>query len=79
MDNKKYTAAGTDIEEVKRLNAASGLSYNDVKARLAAEAEVPTIDEIPLRQLKELTEVDSSVYKLNEVPGSIQLDRDGPR
>jgi hypothetical protein len=26
---------GTDVEEVKRLNANSGLSYNEVKALLA--------------------------------------------
>jgi predicted DNA binding CopG/RHH family protein len=32
---KKYTAAGTDIEEVKKKNAASGLSYNEVKRQLA--------------------------------------------
>ncbi|WP_010096663.1 hypothetical protein [Ornithinibacillus scapharcae] len=35
MSTKKYTAAGTDIEEVKRRNAESGLSYNEVKALLA--------------------------------------------
>jgi predicted DNA binding CopG/RHH family protein len=33
--NKRYTAAGTDIEEVKKKNAASGLSYNEVKRQLA--------------------------------------------
>ncbi|WP_419156450.1 hypothetical protein [Rossellomorea sp. BNER] len=33
--NKQFTAAGTDIEEVKRLNAASGLTYNQVKTMLA--------------------------------------------
>ncbi|WP_236687160.1 gamma-type small acid-soluble spore protein [Ornithinibacillus californiensis] len=32
---KKYTVSGTDIEEVKRRNANSGLSYNEVKAVLA--------------------------------------------
>jgi hypothetical protein len=32
---KKYTVTGTDIEEVKRKNADSGLSYNEVKALLA--------------------------------------------
>ena len=32
---KKVTVAGTDIEEVKRRNAESGLSYNEVKALLA--------------------------------------------
>jgi hypothetical protein len=36
MENKK-TIAGTDIEEVKRLNANSGLSYNEVKALLAQQ------------------------------------------
>ncbi|MEW9051054.1 MAG: hypothetical protein AB2392_07840 [Neobacillus sp.] len=31
---KKFTVAGTDIEEVKRLNKQSGLSYNQVKQLL---------------------------------------------
>jgi hypothetical protein len=35
MQNKKRTIVGTDIEEVKRQNAASGLSYNEVKLLLA--------------------------------------------
>jgi hypothetical protein len=35
MKNNKKTIAGTDIEEVKRLNAESGLSYNEVKILLA--------------------------------------------
>lgn len=30
-----HTVAGTNIEEVKRLNAQSGLSYNEVKELLA--------------------------------------------
>ena len=30
-----YTSVGTDIAAVKRKNAASGLSYNEVKAMLA--------------------------------------------
>ncbi len=30
-----YTVAGTNIEEIKRLNAQSGLSYNEVKELLA--------------------------------------------
>lgn len=34
-NDDKYTVVGTDIEEVKRLNANSGLSYNEVKALLA--------------------------------------------
>ena len=29
------TVSGTDIAEVKRKNAASGLSYNEIKALLA--------------------------------------------
>lgn len=33
--SKKVTEAGTDIEEVKRQNANSGLSYNEVKEILA--------------------------------------------
>lgn len=34
MEGKKYTKAGTDIEEVKRLNASSGSSYNEMLAIL---------------------------------------------
>ncbi|MBK3494746.1 gamma-type small acid-soluble spore protein [Viridibacillus sp. YIM B01967] len=30
-----FTSSGTDIDEVKRKNAESGLSYNEVKAILA--------------------------------------------
>ncbi|WP_301109554.1 hypothetical protein [Sporosarcina sp.] len=30
MEKKKYTVAGTDIEEVKRLNAESGPTYNEI-------------------------------------------------
>ncbi len=32
---KQFTKVGTDIEEVKRLNSKSGLSYNEVKVLLA--------------------------------------------
>jgi gamma type small acid-soluble spore protein len=38
MENNQhsaYTAAGTNIEEVKKLNAQSGMSYNEVKELLA--------------------------------------------
>lgn len=35
MADKRYTIVGTDIEEVKRLNAQSGLSYNEAKQLLA--------------------------------------------
>jgi hypothetical protein len=34
-NEKKVTVVGTDIEEVKRLNKQSGLSYNQVKQLLA--------------------------------------------
>ncbi|PLS01538.1 hypothetical protein [Neobacillus cucumis] len=34
---KRYTNVGTDIEEVKRLNTQSGLSYNEVKLLLAQQ------------------------------------------
>ncbi|MFD1205983.1 gamma-type small acid-soluble spore protein [Sporosarcina contaminans] len=34
-DSKKFTEAGTDIEEVKRQNAQSGLSYYEVKELIA--------------------------------------------
>lgn len=31
MSNKKTTVTGTNIEEVKRLNSQSGLTYNEAK------------------------------------------------
>jgi hypothetical protein len=37
MENKKTTIAGTDIDEVKRLNNQSGLSYNEAKFLLASK------------------------------------------
>ena len=35
QSDKKYTVAGTDIDEVKRLNANSGLTYNELNALIA--------------------------------------------
>ena len=35
INKKNVTSAGTDIDEVKRKNAQSGLSYNEVKEMLA--------------------------------------------
>ena len=35
LNKKHYTSVGTDIDEVKRLNSESGLSYNEVKLLLA--------------------------------------------
>jgi hypothetical protein len=35
MNNKNKTVSGTDIVEVKRLNAQSGLTYNEAKVMLA--------------------------------------------
>jgi len=37
VDEKKLTIAGTDIEEVKKQNANSGLTYNQVKQLLATQ------------------------------------------
>lgn len=79
MEDEKYKEAGTHIDEVKKLNAAFGLSYNDAKALRAQASEVQTVDEIPLEPLKENLEVDSNAYKLNQIPESIRLDRNGPR
>jgi hypothetical protein len=36
-NQKRLTIVGTDIEEVKRLNSQSGLSYNEVKQLLAKQ------------------------------------------
>lgn len=35
MKDVQFTAAGTNINEVKQKNAQAGLSYNEVKALLA--------------------------------------------
>jgi hypothetical protein len=37
LADKRFTVAGTDIEEVKRLNAHSGLTYNEAKQLLASK------------------------------------------
>ena len=79
MEEKKYTEAGTDINEVKRLNEASGLSYNDVIALLAKKSEVQKVDEIPFEPMKENLEVDSNAYKVNQVPGSINMNPNTPQ
>ncbi|MEH7480487.1 hypothetical protein V7157_05155 [Neobacillus drentensis] len=36
-NKNQYTIVGTDIEEVKRLNSQSGLSYNEVKKLLGGK------------------------------------------
>lgn len=35
VNKKKFTDTGTDIEDVKRKNAESGMSYNEVKEYIA--------------------------------------------
>ena len=42
-DEKKYTVVGTDVEEVKRLNKNSGLTYNQVKEMLAKQMQKEVI------------------------------------
>lgn len=37
--DKNHTITGTDIEEVKRLNAHSGLTYNQAKQLLQKQYE----------------------------------------
>ncbi|MEH6944712.1 hypothetical protein [Bacillus sp. JJ722] len=37
--SNKYTVAGTNIEEVKQLNANSGLTYNEIKALIQQQYE----------------------------------------
>ncbi|MCU5599636.1 MULTISPECIES: hypothetical protein [Bacillus] len=38
-DEKKYTVVGTNVEEVKRLNKDSGLTYNQVKELLVKQMQ----------------------------------------
>lgn len=45
MKNKVTTVTGTDIEEVKRLNSQSGLSYNEAKMLLAKQKGLLKNDE----------------------------------
>ncbi|MGG0658059.1 hypothetical protein [Rummeliibacillus pycnus] len=42
MTNEKYTVAGTNIEEVKRQNAQSGPTYNEIKEMAANHEFDPT-------------------------------------
>lgn len=79
MEEKRYTVAGTDIDEVKRLNEVFGFSYNDAIAMLAQAAEVQTVDDIPLDPLRANAEVDSDLDDLNQIPGSIRVGRNVPR
>lgn len=39
---KQYSSSGTDIEEVKRKNAQSGMSYTEVKEFLAKSGGLGT-------------------------------------
>lgn len=41
-DSSKYTAAGTNIDEVKRQNANSGLSYNEAMELIAKTGGIGT-------------------------------------
>lgn len=77
MNKPNVTKAGTDIDAVKKLNVASGLSYNDVKAMLARASQVETADEIPLEELKANAAAESNNYRLNQATGSIHLKKDG--
>lgn len=51
MEGKKYTKAGTNIEEVKRLNASSGPSYNEMLAALAQGSRTKAKEEIAAEPL----------------------------
>ncbi|MDT8861317.1 hypothetical protein N0O92_13845 [Alkalihalobacillus sp. MEB130] len=45
MKNKHITIAGTDIDEVKKLNSQSGLTYNEAKLLLAKKRGFTTYDQ----------------------------------
>lgn len=79
MGEKKKAKDKAQIDEVEQLHELFGFTHNDARAMLAHAAEVHTVDEIPLQRLKDNLEVDSNAYKLNQIPGSIQLERNGPR
>ena len=76
--DKKSQVASSNIEAVKKINKAFGLSPNDAKALLVQASEVPTTDEIALEPLYEDKKVESSPTKLNKVKGEVHLSRNGP-
>lgn len=39
MKKENYTVAGTNIDEVKRLNSKSGLTYNEINEVLTKEID----------------------------------------
>ena len=76
--DKKSQVASSNMEAVKKINKAFGLSYNDAKALLVQASEVPTTDEIALEPLYEDKKNESSPTKLNQVNDQINLSRNGP-
>ncbi|WP_081415960.1 hypothetical protein [Peribacillus kribbensis] len=46
-DQDRFTSAGTDIEEVKKLNAESGLTYNEVEELLARQYQKEKLEQKP--------------------------------
>ena len=76
--DKKSLIASSNMEAVKKINKAFGLSYNDAKALLVQASEVPTTDEIALEPLYEDKKNESSPTKLNQVNDQINLSRNGP-
>ena len=76
--DKKSLIASSNMEAVKKINKAFGLSYNDSEALLVQASEVPTTDEIALEPLYEDKKNESSPTKLNQVNDEINLSRNGP-
>ena len=76
--DKKSQAASSNKEDVKKINKAFGLSYNDAEALLVQASEVSTTDEIALEPLYEEKKSESSPTKLNQVNDQINLSRNGP-
>lgn len=76
--DKKSQVASSNMEDIKKINKAFGLSYNDANALLVQASEVPTTDEIALEPLSEDKKSESSPTKLNQVNDQINLSRNGP-
>ncbi|HWI49725.1 MAG TPA: hypothetical protein VNU45_16050 [Rummeliibacillus sp.] len=56
MSGKKFTSVGTDIEEVKRQNAESGPTFNEMKEIIAnSDVGTPTIDVPDINEPKKYT------------------------
>ena len=73
--DENYTESGTDIDNVKKINKAFGLSYNDAIALLAQASQVQTTDEIALDNLYKKAKVESTRLRMNQLADENYMNR----